>query len=77
MMNSRIKFLINSLNKCKTFDQIVDIRDELLDRYIRTVKHIYRNDDEIDYKLPDLDLIHSAIHLCTEKIYNFGGNTND
>lgn len=76
-MNSRIKFLINSVNKCKTFDQIVDIRDELLDRYIRMVKHIYRNDDVIDYKLSDLDLIHSAIHLCTEKIGNIGGKTND
>ena len=77
MMNSRIKFIINSLNKRKTFDQIVDIRNELLDRYIRTVKHICRNDDNVDYKLSDLDIIHNAIHLCTEKIGNMGGNIND
>lgn len=73
MMNNRIKQLIYSLNSRKTFDQLVDIRNELLDRYIRVVKHIYRNDDEIDYKISDLDLIHNAIHLCTEKIGNMGG----
>ena len=70
MMNKtmRISYLVNEIKQSKSLEKLSDIRHELLDSYMYEVLHIKANDDEADFKLNQIDLLHDALFICVDKI---------